>query len=169
VTGDRFELLKRRIRITAGARFNAARRLAMQERLTQWSIALASVALVIMPLLEAMQVTTGLSPQAMNVVEVVLAIFVLVFSLLLTRDNAAVRADKMHRCAIELNVLVRQIEGLTDVQETDAAYQQLADRYDTILREHENHETVDYELWLVYRRDEFYQDQNWLYVWRMRA
>lgn len=161
---DKFEELHRRVRLTTGARFKAARRLARHDKFAQWTIALLSVALVVVPLLQALSVTTGLSMAQLNVLQIVLAVLVLVFSLLLSRDNFSVRADKMHRCGLELGQLERDIFGFVGTHRDEASYKEFSDRYYGILQQYENHEDVDYEMYKLWRKDEHYKDHNLMYV-----
>lgn len=161
---SRSEELYRRVRITAGSRFNASRRLAWHDQIYQWSVASASIALIIVPLLQVLGATTGVSPQWLSVFQIALAIFVLVFSILLGRNNHAVRADRMHRCGLELKKLLRQMENYRAVEMDDAPYEKLSKSYDEILDQHENHTPVDYERYLLYCRDEFYPGRSWSLV-----
>ncbi len=154
--GTRCDELYRKVRITAGARFNAYRRLIWHDQVTQWSVALASVALIVVPLLEVLGATTGIASQWLTALQVVLAIVVLVFSLLLSRNNHAVRADRMHRCGLELKRLLRHLETFRGRDVPDATYAEFNQRYDDILNQHENHAPADYERYLLYCRDEYY-------------
>lgn len=159
----KFGELHRRVRLTAGARFRAARRLARHDKFAQWTIALLSVGLIVVPLLQALKVTTGLSVEQLNVLQIVLAVLVLVFSLLLSRDNFSVRADKMHRCGLELGQLERDLFGLLVTGADDRIYKDMSDRYFDILQQHENHEDVDYEMFKLWRKDEYYADRRVTY------
>lgn len=163
--------LYRRLRLTAGARFNAARRLTRHDTLAQWSLALSSVALVGLGLVHALGIETALSPRALNVIQVILAVLVLVTSLLISRDNFALRADRMHRCGIALNTLKRRMEPRLAMTHDESFFQSVSEEYDRILNEHENHEPVDYDLYRFEKAAEFYPEfKGWQLRWaRARA
>lgn len=160
-TGTRFDELYRKVRITAGARFNACRRLTWHDQVTQWSVALASVALIVVPLLQVVGATTGVSSQLLTALQIILAMFVLVFSLLLSRNNHAVRADRMHRCGLELKRLLRQLQSYRGRDVDDTTYATFSQSYDDILNQHENHASSDYERYLLYCREEYYPGRSW--------
>src|SRR5262245_13249635 len=103
--------LHRKITKTAKARFVAANRLTLHYQLSQWTVALASAALLILPLVQAFGVSVNSSPQQLNVLQSILAVVVLVFSLLLGAENFGLKAEKMHRCGMELNQLDQEMAG----------------------------------------------------------
>jgi hypothetical protein len=147
--------LYRRIRLTAGARFNAARRLWRHDRLAQWSIALSSVALIVLALVQAVGIETTVSSRALSVVQVSLAVLVLVISLLISRDNFALQAYRMHRCGLELNRLKRRIEPRLASLHDDDFFCNVSEEYYGILCEHENHAPIDYDLYRLNKAEEF--------------
>ncbi len=164
--GDPYDELHRRITKTSRIRFLAARRLGAHARFSQWTIALLSVVLIIIPLMQALGALTRFGPQLLNVIQVALAVLVLVFSLLIGMDNFAVRAERMHACGLDLADLGREIEFRKDSHTSTAAedYHRDRERYYAILRAHENHANLDY-----YRTklDEplWYYPGKWKYRW----
>jgi hypothetical protein len=162
---SRFDDLYRRVRLTTATRFQAAHRLQRHEKLAQWTVALLSVSLIVLPLLQAMGVVAGLTTQALNALQVVLAVLVLVFSLLISRDNHGVRAERMHRCGMELGALARQLESYRGKDASDAVYDDLTKTYDGILRRYENHEPVDWLMIKVANRAEFYPGDTLGWLW----
>jgi len=141
---DRFDELNRRIAKTSKCRFIAARRLGQHHKFSQWTISLISVLLIVIPLLQAIGVTTRYSPQFLSVIQVSLAVLILVFSLLIGMDNYAVRAERMHNCGLELRNLAWGLEAFKGKGGSDEEYRIYCERYFTILKSYENHATVDY-------------------------
>ena len=141
---NRFAELHRKISITAGTRFHAARRLARHAKYSQWTIAMLSVLLILVSLVPALGLKTEMSAPYLNAVQVGLAVLVLVFSLLISMDNHSVKADKMHRCGIELGRLARKLETFRTREGSDQDYQELSEQYFEILNQYDNHEHVDY-------------------------
>jgi hypothetical protein len=141
---ERFAELHRRVSVTAGARFQASRRLARQAKFAQWTIALLSVVLVFVSLVPALGLPTEISTPYLNAIQVGLAVLVLVYSLLIGMDNYSVRADKMHRCGMELGRVERKLQTFLTREGTDANYESLSEQYFEILNQYENHEDVDY-------------------------
>lgn len=139
-TAELYEKLLDSIRITAKTRFQASARLAFHHKVSQWTIAMSSVVLVLASLLAMQDGAAQALPRA-GEIEVILAVFVLVLSLLIGMDNYPLRADKMHTCALDLNALVREYSVLDESQ-----YAVLADKYGNVLNKFENHGNVDYDV-----------------------
>src|SRR5438874_13381109 len=79
--------LYRKMKKTAKARFNCAKRLANHQTYSLWSVSLFSVGLIGMTLLSALNIPTNLSARYYNLLEIMLALLVLVLSLLLSANN----------------------------------------------------------------------------------
>jgi hypothetical protein len=152
--------LQRKITRTAKTRFVAAQRLELHHRLSQWTAALASAALVIIPLLQAFDVAVTYTPQQLNVIQSVLAVVVLVLSLLLGAENFAVRAEKMHRCGTELNQLAQEMSVHGD--EDKEIYSRYVQKYHAILQKYDNHKQIDYQRQQLQNRDEYFKSP-WTY------
>lgn len=100
--------------------------------------------LVFVALVPALELETDVSVPYLNAIQVGLAVLVLVFSLLIGLDNYSVRADKMHRCGLELGRLERRLYSFLNREGTDAEYEELNEQYFEILNQYENNEEVDY-------------------------
>jgi len=101
--------LYRKMKKTAKARFNCAKRFQRHQAFSLWSVSLFSAGLIGMTLLSALHIQTRLSPPYFDLVQIMLALLVLVLSLLLSANNYSDRAEKLHRCALELNELCHAI------------------------------------------------------------
>ena len=136
-TSDQYNRLLRKISIVFKNRFEASARLAFHHKVSQWTIAMTSVALVIASLLSMESGAVKALPHA-GEIEIIIAVFVLVLSLLIGMDNYPLRADKMHICALELNDLHRRFSVMDEL-----SYIELAKEYNEILSKFENHGKVD--------------------------
>jgi hypothetical protein len=160
---DRFQELYRKVSQTAKLRFLASYRLSTHHRFSQWSIALLSVALIVIPLLQVLKPSGTANSVVLSVIEIVLAVLVLVFSLLIGAENYAVRADRMHTCGQELNELARKLEKFRTQPGTDQEYEALSVEYSRILRAHENHGNIDYLQFQVSKRETFFPSNTGVY------
>ncbi|MDZ4259119.1 MAG: SLATT domain-containing protein [Gemmatimonadales bacterium] len=156
--------LYRRVRITAGARFNASRRLEVHSALGRWSIGLASCVLLVIPLFQALGVSVTWSEARLSAVQVILAAIVLVASLILGSRRDEVRALEMHDSARKLNALERRLHPSRCGNLTMDDIEQYDRRYTELLECASNHETIDFEKHRLYRRDEYYVGSSWEYV-----
>lgn len=160
--GTRFDELIRKVRGTAGARFNASKRLERHHRASQWAIAFLSVALIVLPLMQLVAITSAVPAGALSVVSIGLAVAVLALSLLLGMENFAVRALRMHQCGLELNALQRSLESFRGQSGTDDEYKRYCGQYTRIMDKYDNHEDVDY-----WRHQRMYRSEHPSVDWRI--
>ncbi|MGI8437501.1 MAG: SLATT domain-containing protein [Chthoniobacterales bacterium] len=141
------QTLYTKMRKTAKARFNCAKRLRAHETLSLWILPLFSAGLIGMTLLSALQIHTNLTPPLFNLLEIMLALLVLVISLILSANKYSDRAEKMHRCALEINALCHQILPECVANPSNVTtYNTTADKYAAILDAYENHSDIDFAL-----------------------
>jgi hypothetical protein len=153
---NRFEELHRRVNKTSRCRFIAARRLERQYKLSQWSITFLSVALIVIPLLQAMNVPMRFNSQLLNAIQVAIAVLVLAFSLLISMENYSVRAEKMHSCGLDLRDLALTLQSYLNKEGSDEEYKLLCEKYHAILRSYENHAAVDYDHYRLQERSMYF-------------
>ncbi|WP_420595180.1 SLATT domain-containing protein [Deinococcus sp.] len=135
--------------ITARARFNAARRCEYLNSLSNWTISLISLLLIALPILQNLDVPpfseTG---SKLNAILIFLAVFILVFSLLSNIEGYTLKAYKYHKVGMKLNDFKRSVEAHALADVTPEKYNSLLRRYKLILGESENHDDVDYKMYL---------------------
>lgn len=127
---NKFSELNRRVKLTSKARYCASRRLSLQSLLSQWTLALLSVALIIISLISAVKMNTAFSEEYIDVMQIIFAVLVLTYSLLLGTGDYSARSVRIHRCGMELGKLARKIKPLEKNDHEDEKY--------------ENHNHVDY-------------------------
>jgi hypothetical protein len=156
--------LYRRIIQTSHCRFIGARRLALRDTIAQWTLSLVSVALIAIPLLQAMNLTRAVEAQALNVLEVILAVVVLVCSLLINKENNALRADRMHSCALELRNLAWELLPHKDAELHEHTFKEFVAKYASIMKAFENHASLDYDCLRLQQRAWYYPTKR-KYAW----
>lgn len=155
-------LLRRRIWITKGSRFNAARRLNNKYQFSLSSISILSVYGIAIPFIQ----NIVNNPQCQkvndiyNAISVILSVFTLVISLLEGAKNYQLRAEKLHSNAVELSTLNRELEYLIVSKSGKADFIQeignVSARYEKLIKDcPENHEPEDYALFMVQNRKDF--------------
>lgn len=138
--------LYRKMKKTAMARFECATRMRRHQKFSLWSISIFSAGLIIFPLLHAFGVPTYISTGWLNVMQVVMALMVLVLSLLISANNVGDKAEKMHKCGLELNALCHEALPHCRAELCDVAlYESFRGRYSQILNVYENHEDLDFD------------------------
>jgi len=87
-------------------------------------------------------------------------------SLLVNGSKFAERAEKMHRCGLELNALTREVELALQDTTSGKSVTDLQHRYDDILAKYENHSNIDYKMAQIRRAPEYYGIRWWHKVCR---
>lgn len=160
---DLINRLDRRVWITRGARFNAARRLGNRQYWSIASISFLSIYGISIPIIQSfLDPNTCVSVQKVySIVSTVSSIFILVLSLLEGSKNYQVRAERLYSNALQLSGICRQIEFLRlrkDDREGDKVTHliEISDAYEElILGCQENHETEDFRLFQIQNRQHF--------------
>ena len=148
--------LLEKVEQTAKIRFIASRRLLSHQRFSSWVVALASFALMLLPLLETTGATQADQKGRLVTLQVLLAGFVLIYSLLLSLENFSVRAEKMQSAGVELSILARQIEQAVSAGTWNQIAERVAERYGDILRTSDNHTYTDYLLHKVQKKEKYF-------------
>ncbi len=154
--------LATRIWKTKGSRFNAARRLNNKYQSSLSSISILSLYGIAIPILQGIVK----NPQCLeindiyNAISLILSVFTLVISLLEGAKNYQLRAEKLHKNAVELSKLQRDLEYLMVSQLGDAEFRQkvgdISVNYEELIKEcPENHEPEDYALFKAQNRKDF--------------
>lgn len=142
---DKYQELFRRVETTCKSRYNASSRLQWQHTFSQWTIALLSLTLIVVPLIQLSTIQVSYSNAYVNVMQIILAALVLVYSLLIGTENFSRRSEKLHRCGLELGRLARQIKPYKEGEVPEVEkYEELQNRYYDILKKYENHARIDF-------------------------
>ena len=132
---------------TAKARFNCATRLQRHQTFSLWSLSLFSTGLIGMTLLSALNIHTNIDVAHFNLLQIMLALLVLILSLLLSANSYSDRAEKMHRCALEVNELCHRIlPDCKDDTDKPEIYRNALAEYSSALEAFENHAPIDFDL-----------------------
>jgi hypothetical protein len=141
---NKFDDLDRAMQIAAKCRFKASRRLRSHKQIAQVTIALLSLELIVVPTLLLGGLKTQFSPGMTAAVQICAAAFVLVYSLLIGNGEFSLKEHRHHQCGMEINRLVRDLKPYKGLDDHDAEYQEVIDRYDECLSKYENHGEKDY-------------------------
>lgn len=143
---DAYEKLGDNIYIVCKGYFAMSRRLERHRSLSQWTLSLLSLGLIIIPLLTVTKVPVSYPQNIIDFASISLAVGVLVFSLLIGGNNYAVRSERAHTCGLELNELLRDMRTLAKNPNRMGHLQRFEARYSNILKRNENYEQIDYTL-----------------------
>ena len=151
---NKFSELNRRVKLTSKARYNASRRLTLKNSLSQTTLALLSVALILISLVSTSGIKVNFDTNYIDIMQTIFAVLILTYSLLLSAGDYSARSVKTHRCGMELGRLARKIKPLEDSEEAnDKEYKECTNEYYNCLEKYENHGDVDYTVAYYSSRD----------------
>ena len=148
------------LKVTAGCRFIAAKRLANHDKKLTRVTALASsyvIGLTILPYFMKLSMQIA---DLYNLVTVGLSIVILVSSLLQYSNGDVVNAEQHHRSALEINEL-RRLLMLKAETAKEKELEDFTDRYNPVLQKYSiNHDDIDFQQYKL-ERPEMYPWLDW--------
>lgn len=141
---NKFDELYRIIDITAKARYRASTRLSLHGVFSQWTLSLLAIGLIITSVLMLSGVKLNFSEKYSSVMQIIFSVIILTYSLLLGIGNFSARAERLHRCGLELSRLVRRVKPLKGCDNHDDEYASISQEYYDHLEKYENHRDVDF-------------------------
>ena len=158
------EELNHKLWTTKGARFIANERLLKQTNLSNTTLALLSMYLIIAGLLTIYPLTENLKSlqSYISIGTTAISILVLVLSQIENAGDYKLRAHKFHDCALELSSLYNEIRIFktlnSNPKEEDKKdfCEKINVKYQKVLHKYENHKSIDHDLFRVQNRH-FYE------------
>lgn len=146
-----FDDLYRIVDIVARARYNAQRRLLLHASLAQFTLTFNALALIIIPLLDLGGLNRNYTARYVQIMQIIFAVILLAYSLLLSMGRFEIRADRMHQNGLILSRMLREMKALlgTNLVGQEAKYNSLVARYYDTLEKAENYRQVDYHAALL--------------------
>ncbi|HEY6529164.1 MAG TPA: SLATT domain-containing protein [Cellvibrionaceae bacterium] len=141
---NKFDELYRIVDITAKARYRASTRLNSHGIFSQWTLSLLAIGLIISSALSISGMQLNFSEKYTSVMQLIFSVIVLTYSLLLGMGNFSARAERFHRCGLELSRLVRKVKPFKGKDGNDQEYASISKEYYDHLEKYENHKDVDF-------------------------
>lgn len=141
---DSFENLYKKVDATSKTRFHASRRLKLHSKLSTHTVVVISLGLILISLLQAYDLGSNIDSKLVALVQVFSAIAVLVYSLLIERNDYSNLSEKMYSCASKLGELKQKIYPHLGQQFKRDVYDELREDYHSILKLFETHSNSDF-------------------------
>jgi hypothetical protein len=152
------EKLLHSLKSTAGARFNAAKRLGAKDRALTRLTAFTSAYLIVLTVLPYFIKVPQAVTDNLNLLTVVFSIVILVSSLLQYSSGDVVSAEQHHRAGLEMSEIARELTIKLEVVQ-DPELLSLTGRYNATLQKYSiNHEDVDFQRYQVENPEKY----SWL-------
>ena len=112
------------------------------------------------PLINIFNVSSGYSEKMLDIGQVILAGFMLVYTLLLIQEDSSSRAEQMSRDGNELSSFARKLAGFLNDNVENKEYQSLVNKYYNLLERSESHKTIDFMFIRLERRP--HKSSDWI-------
>lgn len=155
------EELNYKIWSTKGARFNADKRLKTKAKLSNISLAILSAYLIIAGLISVYNINNGNYENIINYIITALSIMLLVFSQFENAQDYKLNAKTFHDCGLELSVLYNELRIFKTLKENPSDFENysfsknLSEKYQNVLKNYQNHASIDYDLFQIKNVDYF--------------
>ncbi|OCH53658.1 SLATT domain-containing protein [Vibrio sp. ZF57] len=136
--------LYKKIDATSKTRFHASRRLKGHSKLSTYSVVMISLTLILISLMQAYELGSNINSELVGLIQVFSSISVLVYSLLIDKNDYSNLAEKMYSCAAQLGELKQEIYPMLDKKFEENEYQKYRIEYNRILKLYETHSTNDF-------------------------
>lgn len=141
--------------VTAGSRFNAARRLQAIDRSLNYMLSAVSVSIIALTILPFIYVLDKDVERLVALFTIAASIAVLVLSNIHYGNRDLVIAEQLHRCALEINEIARRMDAEGEDVRGDIL-RRYSDEYSATLQKYSvNHDKIDFLEHKIYRRDEY--------------
>ncbi|OCH24728.1 hypothetical protein A6E03_19155 [Aliivibrio sp. 1S128] len=132
---------------TSKTRFNASRRLKLHSKLSAYIIVIISLGLILVTLMQAYSLGNNINNKLVGLFQAFSSIAVLVYSLLIDRNDYSSISEKMYSCASQLGELKQEVHPFLQKENkvhNDEKYKKFKDEYHQILKLFENHSNNDF-------------------------
>ena len=139
-----FTNLYKKVDATSKTRFHASRRLRMHAKFSTYSVVTISLGLILISLMQAYELGVNINSKYVGLIQVFSSVAVLVYSLLIEKNDFSMLSEKMYSCASKLGELKQQIYPYMDDQNDIPKYDSFANNYHSILKLYETHSINDF-------------------------
>jgi hypothetical protein len=142
---DSFKNLYKKMDATSKTRFHASRRLRLHAKLSTYTVVVLSLALILISLMQAYDLGENIKRKEVVLLQVFASIAVLVYSLLIEKNDFSNRSEKMYSCASKLGELKQKAHPFKNPGSFDQTkYDTCWKDYHDVLKLYETHSNNDF-------------------------
>ena len=141
---ESFKNLYKKIDATSKTRFHASRRLRLHSKFSTYTVVLISLGLILISLMQAYSLGKNINNDLVALIQMFSTIAVLVYSLLIDKNDYSNLSEKMYSCASKLGELKQKIHPYLDQEHDQKAYDEFRESYHQILKLFETHSNNDF-------------------------
>ncbi len=139
-----FKNLYKKMDATSKTRFHAARRLRLHAKLSTYSVVVLSLALILISLMQAYDLGVNIGKKEVVLLQVFASVAVLVYSLLIEKNDFSNRSEKMYSCASKLGELKQKAHPFKVGDFNATKYDECWKEYHDMLKLYETHSNNDF-------------------------
>lgn len=139
-----FKNLYKKMDATSKTRFHASRRLRLHAKLSTYSVVVLSLALILISLMQAYDLGVNIAKKEVVLLQVFASVAVLVYSLLIEKNDFSNRSEKMYSCASKIGELKQKAHPLKAGEFDQKAYDECWKEYHDLLKLYETHSNNDF-------------------------
>jgi len=143
-TEDNFKNLYKKMDATSKTRFHSSRRLKIHAKWATYTVVLISLGLILISLMQAYSLGNNINSDLVGLMQVFSSIAVLVYSLLIDKNDYSSHSEKMYSCASQLGELKQKVRPQVVLDYDQAKYHEFRDEYHQILKLFETHSNNDF-------------------------
>lgn len=136
--------LYKKIDATSKTRFHSSRRLKQHSKWSTYIVVLISLGLILISLMQAYDIGNNIESPLVGLIQAFSAIAVLVYSLLIDKNDYSSLSEKMYSCASQLGELKQKVYPHLDNKYDDKKYVEHREEYHSILKLFETHSMNDF-------------------------
>lgn len=139
-----FNNLYKKVDATSKTRFHASRRLRLHSKSSTYVVVVISLGLILVSLMQAYELGNNIQSDLVGLIQVFSAVAVLVYSLLIDKNDYSNVSEKMYSCASKLGELKQKIHPHLENGHDATLYDSFRDEYHGILKLYETHSNNDF-------------------------
>ena len=136
---ESFNNLYKKIDATSKTRFNASDRLRLHSKYSTYTVVIISLGLILISLMQAYSLGKNINNDLVTLIQIFSTIAVLVYSLLIDKNDYSNLSEKMYSCATQLGELKQKIHPFLNQPYSQVSYDGFKDSYYNILKLFETH------------------------------
>lgn len=139
-----FGNLYKKMDATSKTRFHASRRLKLHAKFSTYTVVVLSLVLILVSLMQAYDFGVNIKRKEVLLLQVFASIAVLVYSLLIEKNDFSSRSEKMYSCASKLGELKQQAHPYKTGDFNEVEYVRCRTEYHDVLKLYETHSNNDF-------------------------
>jgi hypothetical protein len=139
-----YQTLYKKIDATSKTRFQASRRLIKHNKYSTLTIVLLSLGLILQALIDGYSLSVNINKDFSSLVQVFSSIAVLVYSLLIAKNEYSGRSEKLYSCASALGELKLQVHPEVERNKQEE-YLKASEKYQAVLDQFESHAVDNFQ------------------------